>query len=472
MSRITFSETEIRRYYESRIGKLHTSGKELRGPCPIHKGHRDSMAINLETGTWYCHSTCARGGSIFEFEAELSGVNGKAARDAVLAAVGRSVEPERRIVATYDYLNENGGLLFQTVRFQPKDFSQRRPNGNSGLIWNLRDVRRVLYRLPAVIAAPIVFVVEGEKDADALTQLGVTATTAPLGAGKWRAECREFLRAKEVFIIPDNDDKGRQHAADVMRSLAGVAASAKLVTLPFGKDATEWIEHGGTLEELISLCESAEASPPFDESDVNEWCAAHGIEAHGPQPYHSGNRMWLFRCPLCGHPQACVLEANDGSRRYRCDGCGESSWTAFQARVEGKGSGAKTSFDEQSSGATASTDEWPDPIPLRPWAVPAIQAKWIPGALGDMAVAVATATETPLELAVLMAIPVVSGAIAGKVEVEVETGYIEPTNLYTASALESGARKTAVVNEMVRPLIEYESDERRRLGPVIKRVES
>jgi 5S rRNA maturation endonuclease (ribonuclease M5) len=258
MSKITFSEFEIRRYYETRLPKLHRCGKELRAACPIHKGVRESLAINLETGAWFCHSECARGGSIFDFEAELSGTNGKSARGTVLDIVGRSAEPERRIVATYDYTDENGVVLYQTVRYEPKDFKQRRPDGNGGWHWNLKDVRKVLYRLPAVLAAPIVFVCEGEKDADSVTELGLVATTNPLGAGKWRPEYAEFLRSKEVYVIPDADETGRNHADDVMRSLDGVATSVKRIELPGAKDAAQWIERAGTQEALVALVEREE----------------------------------------------------------------------------------------------------------------------------------------------------------------------------------------------------------------------
>jgi hypothetical protein len=53
-----------------------------------------------------------------------------------------------QIVATYDYTDEAGKLLFQTVRYQPKDFAQRQPDGKGGWIWNLKGARRVLYRQP------------------------------------------------------------------------------------------------------------------------------------------------------------------------------------------------------------------------------------------------------------------------------------------------------------------------------------
>jgi len=99
----------------------------------------------------------------------------------------------RREVRAYDYVSEADELLFQVVRFEPKDFRQRRPDRKGGWIWNLDGARRVLYRLPDVIEAlasdRAVFIVEGEKDADALWRLGIPATCNAGGAGngKWRA---------------------------------------------------------------------------------------------------------------------------------------------------------------------------------------------------------------------------------------------------------------------------------------------
>ena len=61
----------------------------------------------------------------------------------------------RRIVAEYDYTDEGGNLLFQAVRYEPKDFDQRQSDGKGDWIWNLKDVRRVLYRLAELMAAAL-----------------------------------------------------------------------------------------------------------------------------------------------------------------------------------------------------------------------------------------------------------------------------------------------------------------------------
>jgi 5S rRNA maturation endonuclease (ribonuclease M5) len=170
---------------------------------------------------------------------------------------------ERKIVAVYPYVDESGKLLFEVVRFDPKDFVQRRPDGNGGWVWNLNGVRRVLYRLPDVLKAVqsgrIIFIVEGEKDADALGGLGLVATTNPHGAGKWREEYSQALKGAHVAIIPDRDDAGRRHAESVARSLWGKAKTIKVVELSGDgvKDVSDWLRAGGTKEELLKLVAQA-----------------------------------------------------------------------------------------------------------------------------------------------------------------------------------------------------------------------
>ena len=80
-------------------------------------------------------------------------------------------------------------------RRHPKTFRQRRPDGKGGWIWNLKGVPRVPYHLPDLIAAKTdqVFVVEGEKDADALAQMGLVATCNSGGAGKWLNDFKEHF---------------------------------------------------------------------------------------------------------------------------------------------------------------------------------------------------------------------------------------------------------------------------------------
>src|SRR5262249_44689898 len=171
----------------------------------------------------------------------------------------RTQDPQR-IVATYDYCDARGTLLFQAVRFDPKAFRQRRPNGHGGWFWNLDDVALVLYRLPEVVEAveaeEVVYIVEGEKDVETLRRLGLIATCNPMGAGKWRESYNASLHNTSVVILPDNDAPGRRHAQHIAQSLHRAAANVKVVELPglaVKGDVSDWVQAGGTREQLEAL---------------------------------------------------------------------------------------------------------------------------------------------------------------------------------------------------------------------------
>jgi predicted P-loop ATPase len=253
-----FTPVEIARYYRYRVPKLRRRGAELRGPCPLHQGERDSFAVNEQTGDWYCHSRCGRGGSIISFEMEVTGRSFAESATEVRAIVGRVERPRKgRIVAEYDYLDEQGRLLFQCVRHEPKGFSQRRPNGPGEWIWNLQGVRRVLFRLPTLKDADTILLAEGEKDVLALVKLGFVATCNPMGAEKWRSEYTEQLAGKNIVIIPDNDAAGESHLAKVAQSLTGRAASFRVARVPDSKDVSDWITAGADREDVQRLVDSA-----------------------------------------------------------------------------------------------------------------------------------------------------------------------------------------------------------------------
>ena len=67
-----FTPSEVSVYYAARAPKVRQYGHEWRGPCPIHSGTGDNFSVNADTGMWYCHSQCGRGGSMFDLEMELT----------------------------------------------------------------------------------------------------------------------------------------------------------------------------------------------------------------------------------------------------------------------------------------------------------------------------------------------------------------------------------------------------------------
>lgn len=235
----------------SRLQGVRRNGSGWVALCPAHADKNPSLSIRQTDGKTliHCHAGCSSEG--------------------VLAALG--IEPRdlfedgsggRRVISEYDYCDEKGQLLFQVVRFEPKDFRQRRPDGKGGWLWNLNGIRRVLYRLPDVLAAKSVLVCEGEKDCETARSLGLVATCNPCGAEKWRKEYSECLRGKRVAIIADADEPGRKHARQVAASLFGKAEMVKILELPQAKDLSQWVAKGGTRDALHERIGSTEEWKP------------------------------------------------------------------------------------------------------------------------------------------------------------------------------------------------------------------
>jgi hypothetical protein len=220
-----------------RVNPARRSGDGWVARCPAHEDRNPSLSIREQNGKvlLHCHAGCT--------VEDICSAVGLGLGDLFTRA-----NPTRKINAVYGYLDEVGELLFEVVRYAPKDFRQRRPDGRGGWQWNLKGMRRVLYRLPEVVSATSVLVVEGEKDCETARSLGLVATCNPGGAGKWRDEYSESLPGKRICIIPDADEPGRQHGEQVARSLYGKTSSLKLLELPGAKDLTEWVGNGVTGE--------------------------------------------------------------------------------------------------------------------------------------------------------------------------------------------------------------------------------
>jgi len=160
--------------------------------------------------------------------------------------------------AVYEYTDEAGELLYEVLRFPGKKFRQRRCDPETReLIWGLEGVHRVLYRLPEVVYAAghgrTVYVTEGEKDVEALRGVGKVATCNSGGAGSWKPGYAEYLRGAKVIIVADKDEPGLKHAADVARSLDGIAQSVHVVQARTGKDAADHLAAGHSVQEFVQV---------------------------------------------------------------------------------------------------------------------------------------------------------------------------------------------------------------------------
>ena len=196
--------------------------------CPAHADHRASLSVDYKGNRvlWHCQAGCAS--EAVRRKLSVAWVD----LDDYGPAIGK------RPTVAYTYTDEDGEWL-----------------------WGRGKAPYVLYRLPrvaeAVQAGERVWLVEGEKDADALERAGVAATTTPGGAGKtWRAEYTEALRGAYITVVADRDEAGRNHARRAYAALAGAAAEVVVVEPAVNRphaDAADHLAAGFGLDDFAPL---------------------------------------------------------------------------------------------------------------------------------------------------------------------------------------------------------------------------
>lgn len=252
-------------------------GNEYAVPCINASAHNrgdqnPSLHIHADGKGWICR-VCGQGGGALA----MVKFAGHAKTDAEALAwlgVDRDVQPARveqraasKLIARYPYRNLDGTVLYEVLRYEPKDFRQRRIDAQGREVWKLDGVERVLYRLPEIAKAVSenrsVIVAEGEKDCDNLAKLGFVATTNAGGAGwPWTRAFVEPLRGcKRVIVVADNDDAGRTAARTRAQLLREVCGDVRLIeylpTEPKG-DVSDLLAGGYTAQQLRELFESAQ----------------------------------------------------------------------------------------------------------------------------------------------------------------------------------------------------------------------
>lgn len=281
---------ELKRADRDVIGRyveLKPESGHWKGLCPFHDDTNPSMVVYGDGRGFHCFS-CQANGDVFDFLKRREGLDFVEAKKVVEEHLG-VLKQNPEIVARYPYVDEEGRLLFEVLRYSPKGFRQRKPDGNGGWNWKLGDVRRPLYRLPKVLQAKQVFLVEGEKDVEALESLGFVATTCCGGAAQgWRSEWTDALTGRSVVIIPDADEPGRKHAAKVRDALTGAADKVLIAELSGYKDAADWIAAGATADDFRQFVQEAESHA--DEPSREWWDSIPSIDDLRPQPV-----KWLIK---------------------------------------------------------------------------------------------------------------------------------------------------------------------------------
>lgn len=259
--------------------KPRHSGTGWSSKCPAHPDKDPSLSVSEGSDgkvLLNCHAGCRHD--------DVAKSLGMTEKD----LFPPSDEPPQRaqLVATYPYQDENGVVLYESLRYSPKTFRQRKPVAG-GYEWSLNGVRRVPFRLPELLAnvheGETVFVVEGEKDVLSLVSRGFCATCNAGGAdakenkaegtwqpgdgSKWRDDFAHYFKGADVVILPDNDGAGRAHAERVRRSLERQAKRIRVVDLPGlpeKGDVSDFFAAGHTAQELQALVDAdpAPEAPP------------------------------------------------------------------------------------------------------------------------------------------------------------------------------------------------------------------
>lgn len=257
----------------SRLTKAKRTGKGFNALCPAHDDKSPSLSISEGEGRKIllkCFAGCStdailnaiglemkdlfpdnglslvRTSTNFPPVVRLNGNGSKAP-----AKVAKFPNQPTTIAAVYEYADADGVILYENVRYQPKDFRQRRPDGSGGYIYNLDGVNRVPYRLPELNDAiqngiDEIWFTEGEKDADNLRLLGFTATSFK----NWTQSLNPYIKGARAVLFADHDTSGIKQANDAARIIAEVAESVKVIDLfdseplpdKHGKDVSDWID--------------------------------------------------------------------------------------------------------------------------------------------------------------------------------------------------------------------------------------
>lgn len=260
----THLTTDTGRWPDSKTGEYHATcpfcGKEAK------RGQRH-FAIQKD-GKFIC-SVCRNAGGMKKLAEQLG------AEIDITKLPGYVARPR----TCYEYTDEAGVLLYEVVRYydkyDEKQIRPRRPATDAdrasgakvidGFVWNLGDVRRVLYRLPELIEAiqmhETIYLVEGEKDADSLRARGLTATTNAFGAGTWDDAFSSVLAGANVVLLRDNDIAGARRALSIATKLQRVASSVRCILLPDlpdKGDVTDWLDAGRNADDLLATIAAAD----------------------------------------------------------------------------------------------------------------------------------------------------------------------------------------------------------------------
>ncbi len=286
---MTFDKFKL--HYEKETGRQIPSNGNCR--CPAHEDRSASLSVkegNDGRILLYCHAGCETKDVCAKLELKLSDLmpagksNGHpamprgsgsnkvhpdmqaAAKAALWSIQQRKDESGETLDHIWEYRDSSAEVYAAVARFnlhtsaserQRKEFRPlRKVNGG----WQSGDPDHWLpYLIETVNKSETVHVVEGEKCADALSNIGYKAVTSAHGAKSPHKTEWNLLTGKTVYLWPDNDDVGRQYIKTVGSILVDLGCNLRLVNLPDMPehgDVADWIANCQK-DELIEVKKTA-----------------------------------------------------------------------------------------------------------------------------------------------------------------------------------------------------------------------
>jgi len=233
--------------FDRYINSFSIRGAELIGLCPFHNDRSPSFSGNSETGLWRCFAGCGSG-NWRQFLERIGDQNSFEFQRAV-----KPKSPGKFIrEATYFYKDLHGKNVLRIVRSKncmtgKKTFAQFSRNADGWFRGGFSG-ELVPYRYELWFKSKFVFLVEGEKVANYLIDLGIPATTTPGGANNWKTSFGKYFANMTVVILPDNDPPGFTYANSALNDISKYAKKAKIIELPGlqeKEDAFDWFEKRG-----------------------------------------------------------------------------------------------------------------------------------------------------------------------------------------------------------------------------------
>jgi hypothetical protein len=264
-------------------------------PVPGHgKGNGDknpSLSISINDDgkpLFHCHGGCTQE-DVFNTIKDMRLLPELEERPDPLANI--KPLPQIKFDQEWEYQDEDRTTVFVKQRMKigesGKTYRLYKVDPDGRRHPTLGDARIVPYKLPELLdaktAGRIIYVVEGEKAADALISIGVTATTAHTGAGSWPEAITEYFAGANVVIVPDNDLPGWRYAQKAVEAILPIAKNVKVVDLQLpntADDAYEFVhQYSKQRDDLVALVKAAFKVTSIDDVTVPERLNALKLDA-------------------------------------------------------------------------------------------------------------------------------------------------------------------------------------------------